>query len=969
MLDAEKVLTLLEAGRVPAPGDNAAIAIRRLDAGSRVDLPGGAATLPFTVPEGHRFAMAVIEAGEPLLSWGLPFGLATRRIVPGEYLANDKTLGTLRQRQIDFALPPGPNFKDHFAPFQLDEGRFLPGEQVPRYPQPGVFDGFARAGGRGAGTRNYIAVVGTSSRTASFARALAERFKDAPRRFPNVDGVVAVAHTEGGGLRRPNNEEFLLRALAGFLVHPNLGAVLAADVGAEPVNNAVLRQFMREGGYPLDAVLHEFMSLPAGFDEALSRGAALIESWLPRMNEFVRTPQPLAQLKIGLQCGGSDAFSGVSGNPLAGIITRELVRHGGSANLAETDELIGAESYVLANVRDLETARAFLRKRDEFAERLSWHGLAADTNPSGGNVLRGLYNIAIKSIGAARKKDPAARLDYVIGYAEPMREPGFYFMDSPGNDLESIAGQVASGCNLIVFTTGNGSITNFPFVPTIKVMTNTGRFNLLQNEMDFNAGRYLDGEPLEALGAEAFDYAMRVASGQRSVGERAGHAQVQLWREWRQTDRSKLEQLRRAPRPSGKPVSVRPEFTGLAQASLPPVKLFLTERGPAADRIGLIVPTSLCAGQVGRLIAEQLNARAPDLGVTCFVALPHTEGCGVSGEEGQEILQRTLAGYLSHPSVARALLLEHGCEKTHNDAFRNFLAAHGQDASRFGFASIQLDGGIEKVTARVTEWFRTHQPAAAERRDAGLGALRLGVMAEGAVTPAVAGALATVAGVIVRAGGWVVVPQNSALWQAKAFRQKLFGPEPSATPQEGGAGLRSSFSPSPWPSPQGEGEPVAGLTDEGVPLTQAAGNGFSLSPRERAGVRGNSASDEPQPSHPTLAYGEPAAQRGLHVMETPTDHPVETLTGLGATGVEVILALVKERPLPAHPFIPMLQVGTSGQVGPDLDFALALEAEREWPSGLLARLAQVASGAYRPKLSARGATDFQMTRGWLGIST
>jgi altronate dehydratase len=891
MTDPEKALTLVETGRIPAPGDNAAIAIRRLDAGTRVTLPGGLATLPFTVPEGHRFAVAVIEAGKPLLSWGLPFGLAIRRIVPGEYLANDKTLGTLRQRQIDFALPSGPNFKDHFAPFQLDEGRFRPGEQVPRYAQPRRFDGFARPGGRGAGTRNYIAIVGTTSHTASFARALAERFKDAPRRFPNLDGVVAVAHTEGGGPRRPNNAEFCLRTLAGFLTHPNIGAVLAADLGTEPVNNALLRQFMRERGYPLDAVIHEFLSLPAGFEEALSRGVALVESWLPRVNEFVRAPQPLAHLKIGLQCGGSDAFSGVSGNPLAGIITRELVRHGGGANLAETDELIGAESYVLANVRDLATARAFLRKRDEFAERLSWHGLAADTNPSGGNVFRGLYNIAIKSIGAARKKDPAVRLDYVIGYGEPMREPGFCFMDSPGNDLESIAGQVAAGCNLIVFTTGNGSITNFPFVPAIKVMTNSGRFNLLKNEMDFNAGRYLDGEPLEALGAEAFDYTARVASGQRSVGERAGHAQVQFWREWRQTDRSKLEQLR--------------QFAGLAQASTgarEPLKLFKTERGPAVDRIGLIVPTSLCAGQVGRMIADQLNARRVEFGVTRFVALPHTEGCGVSGEEGQEIMQRTLSGYLCHPSVARALLLEHGCEKTHNDSFRNFLAAHGEDASRFGFASIQLDGGIEKVTARVTEWFRTHAPESELRHEMGPGALRLGLVTQGPVAPEAAGALATVAGVILGDGGLVVVPQNSELWQSDEFRRALLA-DASAAPAA------------------------------------------------------------------TIAHGQPAAQPGLHVMETPTDHPTETLTGLGATGVEVILALVKDRSLPAHPFIPMLQASAGGSGNPDADVPLALEAVREWPSRLLARLAQVVSGTCTPKLQGHGATDFQMTRGWLGIST
>ncbi len=181
------------------------------------------------------------------------------------------------------------------------------------------------------------------------------------------------------------------------------------------------------------------------------------------------------------------------------------MRNGGIANLAETDELIGAERYVLKNVKDLETARRFLSTVERFKERVGWHGHTAEDNPSGGNNFRGLYNISIKSIGAARKKDPDVRIDHVIEYAERMREGGFYFMDSPGNDLESVAGQVASGANMIFFTTGNGSITNFPFVPTIKVVTTTGRYDLLSKDMDVNAGAYLDGTPMDDLGREMFE--------------------------------------------------------------------------------------------------------------------------------------------------------------------------------------------------------------------------------------------------------------------------------------------------------------------------------------------------------------------------------------------------------------------------------------------------------------------------------
>ena len=236
---------------------------------------------------------------------------------------------------------------------------------------------------------------------------------------------------------------------------------------------------MSVNGYPLDAVRHHFLTLETSFSEALESAQAIVEAWLPLVNQTERTPESLSHLKIALQCGGSDAFSGVSGNPLVGWVAREVIRYGGSANLAETDELIGAEPYVLQKVRDLETARKFLATVERFKEWASWHGASAEGNPSGGNKYRGLYNIMLKSIGAAMKRDPDVRLDYVIDYAEPMAEPGYYFMDSPGNDLESIAGQVASGCNLIFFVTGNGSITNFPFVPTIKIVTTSERYDLL----------------------------------------------------------------------------------------------------------------------------------------------------------------------------------------------------------------------------------------------------------------------------------------------------------------------------------------------------------------------------------------------------------------------------------------------------------------------------------------------------------
>lgn len=238
-----------------------------------------------------------------------------------------------------------------------------------------------------------------------------------------------------------------------------------------------------------------------------------MRNWLDEINSTERTPESLKHLKIALQCGGSDAFSGISVNPLASWVAREVIRYSGSANLAETDELIGAEPYVLDKVSSEETAQKFLATIERFKERAAWHGHSAEVNPSGGNKYRGLYNIVLKSIGVAMKRHPDVRLDHVIAYSEPMEQPGYYFMGSPGNDLESIARQVAAGYNMIFFVTGNGSITNSPFAPTIKFVTMSERYRLLSRDMDVNSGAYLDGTPMDELWQETFDLTVRVASG------------------------------------------------------------------------------------------------------------------------------------------------------------------------------------------------------------------------------------------------------------------------------------------------------------------------------------------------------------------------------------------------------------------------------------------------------------------------
>ena len=932
--------------RVPAPQDNVAIATRRLEAGTVVTDGDREFRLPHTVLEGHRFVREPVADGARLTSWGLPFGIASRALGPGEYVCNAKILAALAERDIDFELPGSANFTDTIETYRLDEASFTPGRQVEPADSGATFEGFRRAGGRGVGTRNFVVVLATISRTNGFVRRVVERA--AARAPAGVDGVVAVTHTEGGGTGRPNNLDHVLRVLAGFMVHPNVGAVLAADDGTGSFTNDDVRRFMQARNYPLEHVPHAFFHVERGYEEEVARASALIEGWLPEVAVARRTPEPAGALRLALQCGGSDAFSGVSGNALAGWVAKEVIRHGGSANLAETDELIGAEPYVLDNVRDAATARKFLDRIESFKRYAANHGATAEGNPSGGNNFRGLYNIALKSLGAARKKDPEVRLDYVIDYGQPMRPSGYYFMDSPGNDLESIAGQVASGSNLILFITGNGSITNFPFVPTLKFVTTTGRFELLANEMDVNAGRYNDGMDMDALGTETFELALDIASGQRSKGELAGHAQVSVWRDWPRTGREGLDAVRRRPVPDGRPIEVREaprldlEFDAMS-----------TGDGVASDQVALVMPTSLCSGQVARLIAEDLDANPPPWSdVSRFVALVHTEGCG--SNNAADLFLDTLAGHLAHRCVRHAVLLEHGCEQTHNDAVRHHIAERGLVAERFGWASVQMDGGIASVRAKVAGQLEAMAAARAPEASAG--------------EPSDAARPRTAAGHRIADGEDLAPSRRSAGDGARGKTIPASGFERTTV---GADEIRIALAADgPLPDTMGEalGRLATGLVASGATVV-VPDNGGLL---HDAGFR-NAVFPEGAAPGASLAFGRPAEESGFHVMETPTENPVETFTGLGATGVDLMLCHTGRNPLQGHPMLPLVQVTADPVVaahcGGDLDRVLVPERDVAGIVGELAALvADVASGRYRPTLWSRGVTEFQLTRGRLGLS-
>jgi len=328
-------------------------------------------------------------------------------------------------------------------------------------------------------------------------------------------------------------------------------------------------------------------------------------------------------------------------------------------------------------------------------------------------------------------------------------------------------------------------------------------------------------------------------------------------------------------------------------------------RGPVVDGIGLVMPTSLCSGQISRRIANRLNeSGATGNKVTRFVALPHTEGCGVSGGSAESLYSRTLLGHLANPTVRFGLLLEHGCEKTHNDYFHARLREAGLDPSSFGWASVQLDGGIDRVIEKVENWFADTLYAAEELayETPGLEALRLGLYSSGSISQDAAISFARLTQAIVDSGGTVVIPERASLLESRDYLVAVLG----------GRSVKT-----------------------------------------------------------TLDYGEAARKPGLHVMRAPTDHWVETATGLGATGVGTMLAHVAGHPLQAHRMIPLLQTSSDPatlQNHPE-DLDILLEGDpSNWTEQLLGTVAAVASREYKPRLFEAGNTDFQFTRGLLGVS-
>lgn len=489
------------------PSDNVAIARVALSAGQPVRLDGLEIVLRDDVPAGHKLALKPIAAGANVLRYGQAIGHASRDIAPGEYIHTHNL--AFEEIVFDYEFPVG---------------------DTPVAPVRGAvpnFQGYVREDGR-VGTRNYIAVVAASNCAAHTAELIAAGYsrEDLP---PGVDGVVAFPHGEGCGHSIGPDTDQLRRTLGGVLDHPNVSSAIILGLGCE-VNQIDHYLGPDAGAARRDRLIGMTVQGSGGTSGTVAAARREISRLIDRAAAERRTEAPASKIVLGLNCGGSDSFSGITANPALGFCSDLLAEIGATAVLAETPEIVGAEHLLVRRARNRATAEKLLLMIANYKRYLSRFGGSFDDNPSPGNKEGGLTNILEKSLGAAAKAGTSP-LNEVVDYAERVHGPGFVFMNTPGYDPVSLSGLAAGGVNLIAFTTGRGSAIGFPTIPVLKIATNTPMYRRMRDNMDIDAGRMADGlANVESVGREILAMVLRVASGERTCAERLGHREFVPWR-------------------------------------------------------------------------------------------------------------------------------------------------------------------------------------------------------------------------------------------------------------------------------------------------------------------------------------------------------------------------------------------------------------------------------------------------------
>jgi len=485
------------------PIDDVLIAKEALPAGSVVEVETGPVRLAQDVAAGHKIAFRARAPGEPIHRYGQVIGAASAPIAPGDHVHTHNL--ERAERQQDYELGLGAGLVDHPAQGDLQ-----------------TFQGYLRPDGR-VGTRNYIAVIATVNCSASVSRLVKDRFRDVSRDHPAIDGIIALTHRGGCGHVADGDDHLQLeRVLAGYAIHPNVAACVLIGLGCEVVQPARLLERQRlvrgEGGRPPPVVV---IQEAGGVRRAVEAASAEVERLLPEAAAARRTRQPVSQLVLGTNCGGSDSYSGITANPALGWAVDEIIRRGGAAVLGETPEIYGAEQLLVRRAVSPAVAQKLLDRIAWWRRHLQSYDADVDHNPSPGNVAGGITTVLEKALGGVAKGGTTPLVD-VVRYAEPVAAKGLVFMDTPGFDPVSVTGIVAGGANLLAFTTGRGSVFGCKPVPSLKLASNSAVYRRMEEDMDLDCGVILDGASIEETGRRILEALVAVASGERTKSELAG---------------------------------------------------------------------------------------------------------------------------------------------------------------------------------------------------------------------------------------------------------------------------------------------------------------------------------------------------------------------------------------------------------------------------------------------------------------
>ncbi|MFN0087524.1 MAG: UxaA family hydrolase [Blastocatellia bacterium] len=493
--------------------DNVGVVRTPITAGMEVVVNGEKVTARDTIAPGHKIALRPVAQDAVIHKYGETIGKATEPIEAGAWVHTHNVAPDFSGREYEFATEK--RVTDYFKP-----------------EDAGTFMGYLRENGD-VGTRNYIAVIATSNCSSHVATEIAEALRHVGPETHGVDGVVAIPHQEGCGHSIGEDTWQLERTIAGMIFHPNVGAVLMVSLGCEVnqiskyVDTAQLgQQHFRKG----KLIVGLEMQSSGGTRRTVAAGVSQVEGLIRHCREMKRSPQPMSRILLGTNCGGSDAFSGISANPSLGYASDLIVRSGGTSVLAEIPECMGAEHLLTRRAVDEATGRKVIDVVNWYQEYLRRFGGNWNDNPSPGNKLGGISNVVEKSLGAVAKGGTTA-LTGVFAYAERINKPGFVLMNTPGYDPISVTGICAGGANMVCFTTGRGTGIGFPVVPIIKISTNSRIARAMEDNIDINAGTIVDGdESIQDVGTRIFERIRSAASGERTKSELLGHQEFVPWR-------------------------------------------------------------------------------------------------------------------------------------------------------------------------------------------------------------------------------------------------------------------------------------------------------------------------------------------------------------------------------------------------------------------------------------------------------